>query len=119
MLADAAAQCDELVVGLHIDPNVERPDKHAPVQTTEERAMMLQAVKWVSRIIPYRTEADLAYILYELRPDVRIIGSDWKGKTITAPDAAGRIYWHERGHHWSSSEFRRRVYEAERALRDG
>lgn len=119
MLADARGQCDYLVVGLHIDPSVERPDKHPPIQTVDERMMMLRAVRWVDRIVTYRTERDLADLLYELRPDVRIIGSDWKGKAITAPDAAGRIYWHERGHTWSSSELRRRIYDAEKAKRDG
>jgi glycerol-3-phosphate cytidylyltransferase len=119
MLADAAGQCDYLVVGLHVDPSVERPDKHAPVQTVDERMVLLQAIKWVGRVVVYRTEQDLADLLNELRPDVRIIGSDWRGKAITAPDACGRIYWHERGHTWSSSELRRRVYEAERKARNG
>ena len=113
MLADAAGQCDQLVVGLHHDPSVERPGKNAPIMSIDERIMILQAIRYVSRIIPYKTEFDLEAILMELQPDVRIIGSDWKGKTITAPNAAKRIHWHERGHNWSSSEMRRRIWEAE------
>jgi glycerol-3-phosphate cytidylyltransferase len=112
MLADAADQCDHLVVGLHIDPSIERPEKSKPIQTIDERMMILKAVRFVDTIVPYATEADLSTILYQLRPDVRILGSDWRGKEITAPDVA-QIYWHERKHNWSSSEMRRRVYEIE------
>ena len=113
MLADAAGQCDILVVGLHANPHLEPPEKNEPVQTIDERIMVLQAIKYVSDIKVYTTEAELEAMLYELRPDVRIIGSDWRGKQITAPDAAKRIHWHERQHHWSSSEMRRRIWEAE------
>jgi glycerol-3-phosphate cytidylyltransferase len=115
MLADAADQCDYLVVGLHIDPSLERPEKSEPVQTVDERMMMLQAIKYVGSVVTYATEADLERILCELRPDVRILGSDWRTKKskITAIGASKRIHWHERHHNWSSSEMRRRVWEAE------
>jgi len=113
MLADAAGQCDILVVGLHANPQYERPDKNEPVQTIDERIMVLQAIKYVADIKVYNTEAELEAILEDLQPDVRIIGSDWKGKQITAPDAAKRIHWHERQHNWSSSAMRLRIWEAE------
>jgi glycerol-3-phosphate cytidylyltransferase len=119
MLEDAAAQCDYLVVGLHIDPSLERPDKSAPIQTVDERMAMIKAVRHVDHIVTYATEDELASILHRLRPDVRILGSDWRGKEITAPDASKRIHWHERNHDWSTSEMRRRVWEAqERAIFD-
>jgi len=119
MLADAADHCDKLYVGLHIDPSLERPEKNKPIQTVDERIMVLQSIKYVSEIFTYTTELELADFLYMLKPDVRIIGSDWRGKKITAPDAAKSIHWHERGHSWSTSELRRRVYEAEKAKVEG
>jgi glycerol-3-phosphate cytidylyltransferase len=114
MLADAADQCDRLVVGLHTNPHIERPEKNEPIQTIDERIMVLWAIKYVADIFTYTTELQLADYLYILKPDVRIIGSDWRGKKITAPDAAKRIHWHEREHNWSSSELRQRIYEAEK-----
>ena len=113
MLEDAAAQCDYLIIGLHVDPSLERPEKHQPIQTAAERAMILRAIRHVDSVIVYNRESDLERILYELKPDVRILGSDWQGKKITAPNAAKRIHWHTRDHNWSSSELRRRVWEAE------
>lgn len=111
MLADAKGHCDWLVVGLQIDPSVDRAEKHAPIQTLDERIMVLQAVKYVDDIKVYRTEIDLVELLRAVKPDVRIIGSDWKGKPYTGMELNIPIYWHERGHSWSTSELRRRVAE--------
>ena len=44
---------------------------------------MIKSIKYVDDIIVYSTEAELLEILIELNPDVRIIGSDWKGKPYT------------------------------------
>lgn len=112
MLADAKAQCDILIVGLHVDPSVERPDKNKPVQTVDERLMILQSIRYVDEIRTYETEAELVDLLWSIRPDVRVLGEDWRGKPITAPDAARRIHWHKRDHNWSSTEMRRRIWEA-------
>ena len=37
MLRDAKSQCDYLMVGLQIDPSVDRKEKNAPIQTIVER----------------------------------------------------------------------------------
>ena len=51
MLADAKDQCDYLVVGLQVDPSVDRPEKNKPVQTLVERFIQLKGVKYVDEII--------------------------------------------------------------------
>ena len=37
MLRDAKSQCEYLIVGLQIDPSVDRKEKNAPIQTIVER----------------------------------------------------------------------------------
>ncbi|WP_414020018.1 adenylyltransferase/cytidyltransferase family protein [Microbacterium aurugineum] len=37
MLAEAKRQCDYLIVGLQMDPTLDRPEKNAPTQTVVER----------------------------------------------------------------------------------
>ena len=37
MLRDAKSQCEYLMVGLQIDPSVDRKEKNAPIQTIVER----------------------------------------------------------------------------------
>jgi glycerol-3-phosphate cytidylyltransferase len=74
---------------------------------------MLKAIRYVDEITYYDTENDLYELLKRIKPDVRIIGSDWQGKQYTGYDLDIPVIFNSRNHGYSSSELRRRVYEAE------
>lgn len=114
MLKECREYCDHLIVGLQKDPSVDRDDKNAPVQALEERRIMLSSIKWVDTIHVYKTEVDLYNMLSVLRPDVRILGSDWEGKKYTGCDLPIKCIFNTRDHSFSSSSLRKRVFEAER-----
>ena len=109
MLKDAASVCDYLVVGLQSDPTLDRPQKNKPIQSVEERMLQLEALSVVDEVVVYDTEADLVKVLEELKPDIRIQGSDWEGKSFTGDHLDIPIYHHHRTHNWSSSELRNRI----------
>lgn len=122
MLEECKKHCDILLVGLHSDPTIDRPEKNKPVMALEERFILLKANKFVNDIWIYDTEEDLYGILegfieaaskgdtVEL---VRFLGADWKNKEFTGHDLPIRIHFTQRDHGFSSSELRNRVYEAE------
>ena len=114
MLEDCKNQCDILIVGLQTDPTLDRKTKNKPVQSFEERQIMINSIKFVDDVIEYSTEAELEELLRLLNPDVRIIGSDWRGKNYTGYLLPITIHWHERNHSWSTSGLRERVYENEK-----
>ena len=62
-----------------------------------------------------QSEQPLYEILKELNPDVRVLGTDWKDKEYTGHDLGIDIHWHIRDHDYSTSNLRKRVYEAELA----
>ena len=113
MLKECREYCDHLIVGLQKDPSVDRANKNAPVQTLEERKTMLSSIKWVDTIHVYGTEDDLYNMLSALRPDIRILGSDWKGRKYTGHDLPIKCVFNTRDHSFSSSSLRKRVFEAE------
>ena len=86
MLKEAKEQCDYLIVGVQYDPSLDRPNKNRPVQSYEERVTMVKSIKYVDEVVLYETEEDLYSLLEKIMPDVRIIGSDWKGKKFTGHD---------------------------------
>ena len=113
MLEEAKSYCDYLVVAIQSDPTLDRKTKNKPVQSYEERITMLRAIRYVDEITYYDTENDLYELLKRIKPDVRVIGADWKGKEYTGHDLDIPVVFNSRNHGYSTSELRRRVYEAE------
>tara|TARA_R100000008_G_scaffold86724_1_gene81153 strand:- start:18327 stop:19052 length:726 start_codon:yes stop_codon:yes gene_type:complete len=115
-LKEAKTVCDYLYAGLQIDPSAEAPTKrtlrqrkNSPVQSLEERKIQLEATSYVNEIIIYETEKQLFNILKRLNPDIRILGSDYRGKKATGQEFSSGVIYHERNHDWSSSELRKRL----------
>lgn len=104
------------VVGLHSDPTLNRSAKNKPIQSLHERRIMIASNRNVDAVIDYATEDDLYKLLSNLKIDLRVLGSDWKGQKFTGHDLDIPVYFHDRSHSYSTSNLRKRVYEAENAL---
>ena len=113
MLEDSKRQCDILVIGLQTDPTIDRSWKNKPIQSYKEREIVIKSNKWIDYIIKYQTEQDLINILDYLKPNVRIIGSDYLGKDFTGKEMDIKIYYHKRDYPYSSTIMRRRIWEEE------
>ena len=109
MLKDAREQCDYLIAALQVDPSVDRLEKNSPVQSLDERRIQLESIKYIDEIHLYETEEDLKQLLHEIRPNIRILGSDYRGKVATGQEFSDKVYYHNRNHNWSTSELRLRI----------
>lgn len=105
--------CDELIVGLHSDPQIDRIYKNKPVQSIYERWIQLNGCVYVSRIIPYDTEQDLENMLSTIDFDVRFVGSEYIDTVLTGQHICEKlnkkIVCIDRLHTYSSSELRKRI----------
>jgi len=117
MLEEAKRQCDYLIVGLQLDPSIDRPEKNKPSQSVIERYIQLKGSRHVDEIVPYVTEEDLEDILRSFKIDIRIIGIEYKEKTFTGKDYCEEkdieIYYNSRDHRFSSSGLRKQVKKFE------
>ncbi len=117
MLQEAKTQCDYLICGLQNDPTLDRPTKNRPVQSIVERQMQLKGSRYVDEVWVYNTEKDLEDLLLTLPINVRILGVEYEGKEFTGREICHKrgidLYFNGRDHSFSSSNLRRRVYEAE------
>lgn len=113
LLKFASEHCDLLVVALHEDPSLERPEKEKPIFSVEERAEILQAIEHVGMVIPYQTESDLVKMLEAMKPDIRILGSDYIDypERITGANLSKSLIFHNRNHDWSASKVRKLIRE--------
>jgi len=113
MLEEAKRQCDYLIVGLQLDPSIDRPEKNAPSQSIIERYIQLNGSKHVDEIVPYVSEQDLEDILRSFKIDVRIIGDEYIDKKYTGKEYCSTkgidTYYNTRDHRFSSSGLRKQV----------
>ena len=113
MLEEAKTKCDYLIVGLQLDPSIDRPEKKKPTQSIIERYVQLKGCKFIDEIIPYVNEEDLMDILSSFKIDIRIIGEEYKDKDFTGKEYCKKkgieIYYNKREHRFSSSALRKQV----------
>jgi glycerol-3-phosphate cytidylyltransferase len=115
MLRDAKDHCDKLIAALQTDPSIDRPEKNKPVMSIHERYIILKSNRFVDDIFIYRTETELLNILQQVKPDVRILGSDYKycSEKIVGAEFCKEIYFHDRSaHNYSTTNLRQRIENA-------
>jgi len=119
MLREARTVCDYLIVGLQIDPTIDRPNKNKPIQSIVERYIQLSAVKYVDEVIVYSTEENLLEILSVYPINVRVLGEEYRDKDFTGRDLCVElgieIYFNSRKHEFSSSSLRNKISDNRRA----
>lgn len=112
MLQEAKTLCDYLIVGLLIDPTIDRPHiKNKPVQSAFERYIQISSCRYVDEIIPFTTEQEIIDMILTIQPDVRIVGEEYKGTTHTGVGLCP-IHYNKRKHSFSTTDLRNRVISA-------
>jgi len=114
MLEEAKRNCDYLIVGLQVDPTLDRPNsKNPPIQSIVERQIQLAAVKYVDEIVMYSTERDLEDLLLTLPINIRILGVEYYDKEFTGKDICNQrnieLLYNGRDHSFSSTSLRKSV----------
>jgi|TARA_Y100000996_G_scaffold324253_1_gene260255 glycerol-3-phosphate cytidylyltransferase len=111
MFNECKNNCDTLLLLLHEDPSIERPEKIKPTLSLDERKMILSSLEQIDRIVSYRTESDLYEILIKEKIDIRFLGDDYKDKSFTGDDLDISIYYLDRSHGWSTTKFKKLISE--------
>ena len=109
MFDECKNYCDTLLLLLHEDPSIERPEKIKPILSLNERSMTLNSLKQIDQIITYKTESDLYEILMAKQIDVRFLGDDYRDKSFTGDDLDIPIHYLDRSHGWSTTKFKKLI----------
>lgn len=105
---------ERIIVGLHVDPSAENPNKNKPIQSVLERTWQLYAVKGVDAVIPYETEKDIERMLGLISNITHyFVGEDHKNRPVTGELTCAikgvQIHYIPRMHDFSSTELRNRI----------
>lgn len=118
MFKDAKSICNHLVIALQGDPTIDRPHKCKPVQSIEDRIEILSSIKYIDQIVTYNTEFELLNLLKNTNFDVRILGSDYEGKSFTGDNLNKPIYYHKREHPYSLTDLKEKIYQERKLFKN-
>ena len=99
--------CDHLILFLHEDPSVERPEKLKPILSLKERILILSSLRQIDEIIPYKSESDLLSLIKNMNIDVRFLGDDYINKAFTGKELNIPIHYLNRSHGWSTTKYKK------------
>jgi bifunctional ADP-heptose synthase (sugar kinase/adenylyltransferase) len=68
---------------------------------------MVDAIKYVDHTYIFSSTSDLEQLIKFLNPDIMVIGSDWKGKTVIGKQYAKRLEFFDRIKRYSTTEILR------------
>ena len=112
MFKEMSENCTILIVLLHTDPTIERPQKLKPILSSDERKEMLESIKYVDDVIRYTYEEQLYDLLKIGEFDVRFLGDDYRGKPFTGDDLRIPIHYLNRDHGWSTTKFKQLIHDS-------
>jgi cytidyltransferase-like protein len=103
---DAKKHCDKFIVFLQIDPSLHRKSKYKPVIPLYDRYKALKAIRYIDEVYTYQTEEELYELIKFWKPDIRILGEDYIGKSFTGDDLPPKIIYTSRSHGWSTTKLK-------------
>ena len=96
---------DDLVVGIDTDEKVKLDKgKDRPINNLQDRMYMLQSIKYIDKVIPFDSTEDLSNTIKWYRPNIMVIGSDWRGKEVIGEMFADKLIFFDRVGDYSSTK---------------
>tara|TARA_R110000824_G_scaffold398622_1_gene602872 strand:- start:408 stop:797 length:390 start_codon:yes stop_codon:yes gene_type:complete len=94
-----------LVVGIDSDQRVrEHKGTSRPFNTQKDRKFLLEAIKFIDTVVIFKDDSELSGLIELFKPDVMVVGSDWRGKKIVGGQYAKKIEYFERIDNYSTTQ---------------
>ena len=88
---------DELMVGIDTDEKVKLDKgKDRPINNLQDRMFMLQSIKYIDKVVTFDSTKDLNDTIKWYRPDIMVIGSDWKGEDVIGSFFTDKLVFFDR-----------------------
>ena len=95
----------ELIVGVDTDKKV-KLDKgeDRPVNNLQDRMIVLQSIKYIDKVISFDSTEDLRKTIKWYKPDIMVIGSDWRGKDVIGQEFTDKLVFFDRIEGYSTTK---------------
>ena len=88
---------DFVCVGIDTDDRVsEKKGPTRPIHNQEERKYFLESLKAVDEVRFFSNDKELEELVKSFKPDIMIVGSDWKDKSVIGSYWAAKLIFFDR-----------------------
>ena len=88
---------DFLLVGIDSEDRVkEKKGSARPIHNQEERKFFLENLKAVDAVDIFSNDEELKNMIRSFKPDIMVVGSDWKGKSVIGSYYAAKLIFFDR-----------------------
>ena len=96
---------DYLCVGIDTDERVkEKKGPKRPIHNQEERKFFLENLKSVDEVRFFSNDDELKKLIKSFNPDIMIVGSDWKNKSVIGSYHASKLIFFDRIDDYSTTK---------------
>jgi rfaE bifunctional protein nucleotidyltransferase chain/domain len=86
-----------LIVGIDADWRIEKSKGTSrPFNKQEDRKFMLESIKYVDEVVVFETDSELRGLICRIDPDVMVVGSEYKYKTVKGSEHCKEIKFFDR-----------------------
>ena len=105
LLSYAKSLGDKLVVAIDSDEKIKNDKGNArPINCVEDRKYFLSCVQFVDEVRIFNSAEELENLIKDISPDIMVVGTDWRGKTIVGGQFAKKIKYFKRINEYSTTQ---------------
>ena len=95
---------DKLYIGIDSDEKVKK-DKGSdrPFNNVQDRRDVLESIKYIDGVFVVNSTQGLDDLIRVVGPDIMVIGSDWKGKTVVGEQHVNKLIFFDRLKNYSTT----------------
>ena len=94
-----------LIVGIDSDERVKTlKGKNRPINCQEDRKLMLESLKYIDNVIVFNNESELTSLIKSVKPDIMVVGSDYKDKNVIGSQYAKKLIFFDRINEYSTTK---------------
>ena len=103
---------DKLIVGVDSDEKVKKDKgQDRPINYIGDRIEVLKSIKYIDEVVWFVSTGHLRTTIGIHKPDIMVIGSDWKGKDVIGQEYAGKVDFFDRIECYSTTKLLKKLNE--------
>ena len=95
LIKEASAK-GSVIVALTTDEEILRKKGYDPELSYEYREELLLSIKYVDEVVVFETDSELGGLISRIEPDVMVVGSEYKYKTVKGSEHCREVKFFDR-----------------------